>query len=138
MAAAPSTTTMNDVPSPEAVVREFWRRMATNDFFAVTQLLADDLVVEWPQSGERFRGATTFARVNAAYPTNGRWRFSLNQLVASGDQVVTQVSLTDGHQPAEPISFFTVRDGRIVHLREYWPEPFAPAAWRHALADPVG
>jgi ketosteroid isomerase-like protein len=36
----------------EAVIREFWRLMATNDFHAVKAVLAPDLVVEWPQSAE--------------------------------------------------------------------------------------
>jgi ketosteroid isomerase-like protein len=122
----------------EGVVREFWRLMATNDFGSVAAVLAEDLVVEWPQSGERFRGPRAFAQVNSEYPTAGRWAFTVNRVVACGEQVVTQVSVTDGVQSAEPISFFTVRAGRIVHLVEYWPEPFAPPAHRRHLAEPKG
>lgn len=107
------------MPSAESIVREYWRLMATNDFHAVKAVLADDLVVEWPQSKERIRGAENFARMNAEYPTNGRWTFRINELVAQGDRVVTQVSIGDGEQSAEPISFFTVRDGRILRMVEY-------------------
>ena len=121
----------------EAVVREFWRLMQTNDFQSVKQVLADDLIVEWPQSKERIRGAENFVRMNAEYPAHGRWRFRINQLVASPDRVVTQVSVTDGTQSAEPISFFTVASGKIVHLVEYWPEPFAPAENRRHLVEPM-
>jgi len=105
-------------------VREFWSLMATNDFMSVTAVLADDLVVEWPQSRERMRGAATFCRMNAEYPTTSRWTFRINRLVHQGDDVVTQVSVSDGTQHAEPISFFTVENGRITRLVEYWPEPF--------------
>jgi ketosteroid isomerase-like protein len=121
----------------EAIVREFWRLMETNDFQSVKQVLADDLVVEWPQSKERIRGAENFARMNAEYPAHGRWRFRINQMVASPDRVVTQVSVTDGTQSAEPISFFTVAGGKIVHLLEYWPEAFAPADNRRHLVEPM-
>lgn len=121
----------------EAIVREFWRLMETNDFQSVKQVLADDLIVEWPQSKERIRGAENFARMNAEYPAHGRWRFRINQLVASPDRVVTQVSVTDGTQSAEPISFFTVAGGKIVHLLEYWPEAFAPADNRRHLVEPM-
>ena len=121
----------------EAIVREFWRLMETNDFQSVKQVLADDLVVEWPQSKERIRGAENFARMNAEYPTHGRWRFRINQLVADRNRVVTQVSVTDGTQSAEPISFFTVAGGKIVHLLEYWPEAFAPADNRRHLVEPM-
>lgn len=43
------------------VAREFWRLMASNDFHSVAAVLADDFVLEWPQSKERIRGAASFA-----------------------------------------------------------------------------
>lgn len=128
---------MNETPSAEAVVREFWRLMATNDFHAVKAVLADDLIVEWPQSKERMVGAEKFARMNAEYPAHGPWHFTLNRLVASGDEVVTQVSVSDGVQHAEPVSFFTVRDARIVAMLEYWPDPFEAPQNRRHLVEPM-
>ncbi len=119
----------------ESVVREFWRLMATNEFQSVRQVLSSDFVAEWPQSIERIRGGETFARVNAEYPTKGRWSFRVNRLVSSEQQVVTQVSVTDGEQNAEPISFFTVVNGKITRLVEFWPEPFPPAANRRHLVE---
>lgn len=121
--------------SPEQVVREFWRLMETNDFHAVTSVLEKDLLVEWPQSRERMRGAATFARMNTEYPTTGTWTFRIDRLVASGPDVVTQVSLTDGTQSATPISFFTVNDGKITRMVEFWPEPFPPAENRRHLTE---
>ena len=100
-------------------------------------MLSPDVVVEWPQSNERIRGADNFVRLNAEYPTTGPWQFTVNRLVAYGEAVVTQVSLTDGTQSAEPISFFTVRAGKVIHLVEYWPEPFAPAENRRHLVEPI-
>lgn len=122
-------------PTPaESIVREFWRLMASNDFRAVKAVLAEGFVVDWPQSKERIVGAENFARMNAEYPAHGPWRFAINRLVASGDQVVTQVSVTDGVQAAQPVSFFTVRDGKIAALLEYWPEAFeAPENRRHLV-----
>lgn len=109
--------------------------MGTNDFHAVTSVLSPEVIVEWPQSRERIRGPEQFARLNAEYPTTGRWRFALNRLLVSGDEVVTQVSVSDGTQCAEPISFFTIRAGKVVRLVEYWPEPFAAPANRSHLVE---
>lgn len=119
----------------EAVVREFWRRMASNDFDSVRAVLADDFVLEWPQSKERIRGGANFARMNAEYPSStGRWSFRIDRLVAAGDSVVTQVGITDGVQSAVALSFFTIAEGRIVRLVEWWPEPYdAPAHRRHLV-----
>ncbi|MBB5190551.1 ketosteroid isomerase-like protein [Silvimonas terrae] len=122
----------------EAVVREFWRLMQTNDFDAVGTVLSDDFVVEWPQTNELIRGQAHFAGLNREYPAHGPWQFTLNQLVASPEQVVTDVSVTDGVQVARAISFFTVTAAKISKLREYWPEPYdAPAnraQWVEALS----
>jgi len=93
--------------------------------------------MDWPQSKERIRGAENFARVNAEYPTKARWQFRINRLIASAAEVVTQVSVTDGTQSAEPISFFTVAGGKIIRLVEYWPEPFAAAENRRHLTEPI-
>jgi ketosteroid isomerase-like protein len=126
---------MTESPSSESIVREFWRLMATNDFNSVKAVLAERFVVEWPQSKERIRGGENFARMNAEYPANGTWQFTINRLVASGGSVVTQVCVSDGMQTAEPISFFTVIAGKVTHLVEYWPEPFAAAENRRHLVE---
>ena len=124
--------------SAEDVVREFWRLMGTNDFHSVKAVLAPGVLVDWPQSNERIRGPENFARMNAEYPTTGRWRFTIHQLVAQRDVVVTHVGVTDGVQSAEAISFFTIEGGKIAHLVEYWPEPFPPAQNRRHLTEPLG
>ena len=122
----------------EAVVREFWRLMASNDFDSVRAVLADDFVLEWPQSKERIRGGTNFARMNAEYPSStGRWSFRIDRLVASGADVVTQVGITDGVLSAVALSFFTVAGGRIVRLVEWWPEPYDAPAHRGHLVEPM-
>jgi limonene-1,2-epoxide hydrolase len=120
---------------PEAVVREFWRLMESNDFNSVSRVLASEFVMDWPQSKERIRGAENFVSINSEYPTNGQWKFRINRLVTQGNTVVTQVSLTDGIQAAEPISFFTVEHGKITHLVEYWPDPFEPNSNRRHLVE---
>jgi GNAT superfamily N-acetyltransferase len=121
----------------EAVVREFWRLMETNDFDSVKAVLAPGFVMEWPQSGERIRGADNYARMNAEYPATGRWRFRIDRLIASDAEVVTEVAITDGSQTAVAVSFFTVQNESITRLVEYWPEPYAPPANRSHLTEPL-
>lgn len=111
--------------------------MATNDFASVQQVLADCFVLEWPQSNERIRGPENFARMNAEYPAFGPWAFDVRRLVATSNQVVTHVAITDGKQSAEAISFFEVEGGRIKRLVEYWPETYAPPADRAHLTEPL-
>lgn len=115
---------------PKELIEQFWQTMESNDFYAVAQLLHDDFVLEWTQSGERIRGRENFAKLNTAYPTQGTWHFTINSIVADGDEVVTDVSVTDGTLHDRVITFSTIRDGKIWKQVEFWPEPFSAPEWR--------
>jgi ketosteroid isomerase-like protein len=119
------------------IVREYWRLMGTNDFRAVGAVLADDFILDWPQSNERIRGRERFASVNSEFPAQGRWEFTIHHLVAGEGEAVTDVTVTDGSRRDRAISFFTVRDGRIARIVEYWPEPYAAPANRSHLVEPI-
>jgi ketosteroid isomerase-like protein len=142
MLGCPSETT-NAVPqtederpdAPIAVVAEFWRRMASNDFPSIAAVLAPDFVLEWPQSRERIRGVERFIAMNAEYPAHGPWVFTVHRIVGGACDAVSDVSVTDGVQTARAVSFFTVAGGRIVRMTEFWSEPFAPAAERAHLTE---
>lgn len=122
-----------------AIVQHFWSLMAGNDFFAVGKLLAEDFVLDWPQSGERIRGRENFARMNSEYPAHGPWTFRINTLVSDNTRAVSDVTVSDGVVIARAISFFTVHAGRIQHITEYWPDPYpAPANRAHLVETLVG
>jgi ketosteroid isomerase-like protein len=112
------------------VVEQFWAAMQTNDWRAAGAFLHDDFVLDWPQSGERIRGRENFIAVNANYPAAGRWHFTVHRLVADAGTVVSDVGVTDGAMIARAITFSTLRDGKIIHQTEFWPDPFGPAPWR--------
>jgi ketosteroid isomerase-like protein len=116
-------------------VREFWRLMATNDFHSVAAVLAPEFVLEWPQSKERIRGPERFARMNHEYPAHGPWRFTLNRIVGSESEAVSDVTVTDGVQTARAISFFSIAEGKVTRLVEFWPEPYTAPANRAHLVE---
>ncbi len=132
MSGAPGSDTGRTRPAD--VAAHFWRIMASNRFDDLACVLADDFVLDWPQSGERIRGAANFARMNAEYPAHGPWRFTVHRIVGDEAQAASDVSVTDGVQSARAISFFTVNEGRISRMVEFWPDPFeAPASRTHLV-----
>src|SRR5690349_8175367 len=104
------------------VVEQLWADFNVFDFEAAGKLVSDDFICELPQSRERIRGRENFVGFNATYP--GRWRTRVERIVACGDTVVTDVALWSGDETARAISFFELRDGKIVKETDYWPEPF--------------
>ena len=117
------------------VVSEFWRLMATNDFASVAAVLAPEFTLEWPQSKERIRGAEAFARMNSEYPANGPWRFAINRLVGGETEAVSDVAITAGVRTARAISFFSVTQGKVTKIVEFWPEPYAAPTNRAHLIE---
>jgi len=118
------------------LINRFWDLMATNDFRSVGSLLADDFALDWPQSGETIRGRDNYAAMNEQYPTTtGRWTFTINRLVGNDQEAVSDVTVSDGVQQARAISFFEVRDGEILRMVEFWPEPFAAMENRKHLVE---
>ncbi|WP_047893713.1 nuclear transport factor 2 family protein [Micromonospora sp. RV43] len=122
----------------EAVVRALWDRMQARDWTGVGDLLADDVVVEWPASAERIVGRDHYVKINAEYPEG--WSIRVLRVVASGDTVVSEVEVPHEEMGVHRVaSFWTVRDGRIVDGREYWtglgtdPSP----QWRSAWVQPM-
>lgn len=136
---SPSSALSRHASGAAALVHEFWRRMASNDFVSVGELLAEDFVLDWPQSGERFRGAERFVRMNQEYPANGPWRFRVHRVVGGAHDAVSDVGVTDGVQQARVISFFDcdLAAGRVRRLVEFWPEPYPAPANRAHLAEPI-
>jgi len=122
-------------PTAVEVAQEFWRLMATNDFHSVASVLADEFVLEWPQTGERIRGAERFARMNHEYPAQGLWRFAINRLIGTEAEAVSDVTVTDGSRTDRAITFFTVARGKVTRLVEFWPEPSSPAPNRAHLVE---
>jgi hypothetical protein len=73
--------------------------------------------------------------MNREYPTHGPWRFTVNQVVGASDEAVSDVSVTDGVQSGRAISFFTIAQGKVTRIVEFWPEPYAAPANRAHLVE---
>ena len=125
----------NSTQDKKQIVERFWAAMQTNDFQAAGEFLHDDYVLEWPQSGERIRGRTNFVALNTNYPAYGRWEFTIHRILAEGDEVVSDVKVTDGTIVGRAITFSTIRNGKIIYQIEFWPDPSEPPAWREEWVE---
>ncbi len=113
---------------PSGVAREWWSAIDRQDFAHAASLLAPDAVVDWPLSNERLPSPDDWRIVNETYP--GNWRAEVTDVVSSGETVITTTNVSDGGITVLAISRFTIHDGRITSLVEYWPETYAAPAWR--------
>ena len=126
---------MND-PTRQLIER-YWPTMNGNDFGAVGELLHDDFVLDYPQSGERVRGREHNTLINERYPSPGPWSLSVERLLVSDAEAVSDVRVRGAEFDGRVISFFEIRAGRIWCMTEYWPEPFAAPIWRTAWVERI-
>lgn len=116
------------MPVSADVVRALWDVFDRAAFEDLRALLADEFVCEWPQSRERIVGVENFIAVNANYP--GRWHIELLKLIDAANEIVTECRVYDDTDSVTVISFFTVANGKITRLREFWPDSMEAQAWR--------
>ncbi len=123
---------------PSRIVQQLWDCMQARDWAGVREVLADELVVEWPVSGERIHGPENFVRINAEYPEG--WSITVLRIVADGETVVSEVEVPHETMGVHRVvSLWTVRNGEIADGREYWTELGSDPApqWRAAYVEPV-
>jgi limonene-1,2-epoxide hydrolase len=106
---------------PRVVVAEFWARIQARDWDAVAGLLAEDVVLDWPNAQLRISGRENVVEFNRSYPEG--WSIEVLNVVADGSTVASEVRVphsTIGLFYA--LSVYEVEAGRIARGREYWVE----------------
>jgi ketosteroid isomerase-like protein len=104
---------------PARVIEELWGRVQARDWAGAGDLVAADVVVDWPASAERIIGRENYIAVNREYPEG--WQIRVLRIVASGDQVVSEVEVPHAEMGIfRAASFWTVTNGLITRCTEYW------------------
>ena len=110
------------------VVERYVQALMTGAFDTVHDLRHDDLVIEWPQSGERIRGRDNARAVEQNYPGPPTGR--LLNLRGRGDLWVAELLLDYSGETTYGCSILELRDGRIAKETDYFAAPFAAPDWR--------
>jgi ketosteroid isomerase-like protein len=108
-----------DRMQPEQVVLQLWNRIAAHDWPGVGELLAPDIRLAWPATGEVFVGRDNFVAIQSEYPEG--WTINVISTVAQGEVVVSEVEVPhEEFGVFRAASFWTVRDDLITTATEYW------------------
>lgn len=119
-----------------AVIERYWPAFDSRDGPAVGEIAHDDLVTEWPQSGERIVGKENCVVVLRSYPGGGPTR-TARRTIGSGNVWITESTLDyPNGETTFLVSVFELRDGRVARLTEFFADPFQPPEWRLQLLSP--
>jgi len=112
------------------VAEAVWRALEAGDWDAAADLLHEDFVQEWPQSGERIVGRDNAIAINQNFP-GGLPTMRFRRTLAGGDLAVLEIGLTyaDGSRYLG-VSVIELRDGKIAKETDYFAQPFPAPQWR--------
>ena len=99
------------------------------DLAALDRVFTEDVVMEWPQSGERIRGGQNRREIYRRFPSLPK--VTPQQLTGSGDVWVLEADLDYGDgEPYRGVFLFAMRDGLVAKETAYWTKPFPAPEWR--------
>lgn len=118
-----------------AAIEEHWRASEAGDSEAEHAIYAVDAILDYPQSGERFRGRTAIATQRGGHPAQRH--FTLQRITGEGLFWTTECIITYDGVPTRSVSIMEFAGGKLVHETQYFADPFPAAPSRAALAEPM-
>ena len=116
-----------------AAIEHHWAASQAGNEAAEQAIYADDAVLEYPQSGEHFRGRRNIQGQRGHHPA--RREFVVRRVQGSGDLWITELVITYDGKPYDTVSIMEFRGDHLVRETQYFAEPFEAAAWRAQWAD---
>ena len=99
------------------------------DWDTAGQAMAEDSVVEWPQSGERIVGRDACLNVFRNYPGSGP-TYTLKRIIGGPDVFIIEALSDYSGDIFHFTSIVEFRDGKIARQTDYWAAPFEAPGWR--------
>ncbi len=121
----------------DALWQAIRQSFATSDIESLSRMMMDwsdpDVVQEYPQSDETFRGRDRIVEMNQAYPaaTGTRPTFALREMRTDGNLAIVEGSVDYGNDHV--VSYVAIvegQDGRVARMTEYFADPFPAPDWR--------
>jgi hypothetical protein len=124
-----------DDEARRAKARQLVEALNTRDLEWFDALYHDDVVIEWPQSGEVIRGKNNIRELRQAYPTPPT--ATLGRIIGSGDQWATEMVFDYDGDRFHVVVIHQWRDGLVVRETSYYAAPFEAPAWRAKWVEPA-
>jgi hypothetical protein len=116
------------------ILQEALAAMDRGDRAALERLIHDDFVMEWPQSGERFRGRDNALAAVAAAEDKPE-PAGEPRVVGDGNVWALQMTLRYGDDLVQYLGIFELDSGRLRRATEVFGAPFAAQAGRARFAE---
>jgi len=118
-----------------ARLQQHWEASELGDLEAEHAIYAADAILDYPQSGERFRGRSRIQAQRGAHPADRH--FTIRRILGGGEVWVSECVITYDGVPTYSLSVMELTDGLVSHETQYFADPFPAPPGRAALAEPI-
>ena len=124
------------VPDRKATIEKLIARLNRRDVGVMDEVFHDDALMDWPQFGERIRGAENRRRVYRNIPALPT--ITPRRIFGDGDLWIAEASLDYGGDAVfSTVLIFEFRGDRIARETAYWATPGPAAEWRADWVEPL-
>jgi hypothetical protein len=118
-----------------ALIQQHWDASESGDIETEHAIYADDAILDYPQSGERFRGRSKIQAQRGGHPAARH--FAVRRISGGGDLWVSECVISYDGAPTYSLSIMEFGDGRVTHETQYFADPFPASPDRAELAEPI-
>ncbi|HEX4658668.1 MAG TPA: nuclear transport factor 2 family protein [Streptosporangiaceae bacterium] len=118
-----------------ARLEQHWKASERGDTDAEHAIYAADAILDYPQSGERFRGRSKIQAQRGGHPAERH--FTILRIRGGGDLWVSECVITYDGVPTYAVSVMELTDDLVTHETQYFADPFQAPRWRASLAEPI-
>jgi hypothetical protein len=118
-----------------ARLEHHWEASERGDVEAEHAIYALDAILDYPQSGERFRGRSRIQAQRGGHPAERH--FTIRRIEGAGDLWVSECVITYDGAPTYSVSVMEFSDGLVAHETQYFADPFDASPGRAALAEAI-
>ena len=127
---------ISDNQEIRATLDHYWEATVARDIDRSHKIYHDDVIVEFPQSGEQISGKHNIYELRAHYPAKPG--FMILRVQGEGHLWVSEIVITyDGGRPVHAVGVMEFRDGKIAHETHYYADPFEPPEWRSQWVERI-
>ena len=112
-----------------AVIDQHWAASAAGDQVAEHEIYHDDVVCEYPQSGEIIHGRRNLQALRSHHPDKPSG-FVVRRITGEGNVWVSEYIINYEDKRTFTVSVMIFRDGKVSHETQYFAEPFEAPNWR--------
>ncbi len=118
-----------------ARIEQHWNASERGDIVTEHAIYAPDAILDYPQSGERFRSRSNIQAQRGGHPAERH--FTVVRLLGGADLWVSECVITYDGVPSYSVSIMEFSDGFVTHETQFFADPFEAPSSRAALAEPI-